>query len=320
MERVFLTGSAGFIGFHLAQDLLSRGYEVLGFDNFNDYYSVSLKRDRVGVLSQHERFQQIEGDLCDAELLRASFDAQKPDHVCHLAAQAGVRYSLENPSAYAQSNVVGFVNILELCRHFNIPRLVYASSSSVYGGNEKVPFSIEDPVNRPVSLYAATKRSNELMAHTYTHLFGLQTVGLRFFTVYGSWYRPDMALYLFAKAMAEGKAIKVFNHGDMLRDFTYIDDIVAGVRASLFAEGLADYELFNLGNHHCVKLGHMIDVLSDAMGIEPKKEMLPMQPGDVYQTYADIAHSQDKLGYCPATSIEQGIPEFVRWFKEYHNL
>ncbi len=315
MKTILVTGSAGFIGYHLSRRLLAEGHRVIGLDNFNDYYPVALKRARAERLAALPGYEALEGDLADAALWERLSERRSPDLVCNLAAQAGVRYSIENPVAYAESNLMGFVRVLEFCRHRKVPRLVYASSSSVYGGNTKIPFSEDDPVDRPVSLYAATKKANELMAHTYTHLYGLQTVGLRFFTVYGPWGRPDMAYWLFTRAMLRGEAIQVFNHGDMLRDFTYIDDIVEGVCASLFTEGLDPYEVFNLGNHRTESLGRFIDVLAGALGIAPKKTMLPMQPGDVYQTYADIDKARAKLGYEPRTGIDEGLASFVRWVR-----
>lgn len=315
--RIFLTGAAGFIGSYVAESLLDDGHEVVGFDNFNDYYDVSLKEARFQGLEKHDGFTMIRGDLTNYELLADSFKLHEPQLVCHLAAQAGVRYSIENPAAYQQSNLEGHLNILEACRHAKIERLVYASSSSVYGGNKKVPFSEDDPVDHPVSLYAATKKANELMSHTYTHLYGLQTVGLRFFTVYGPWGRPDMAYWLFTEAMLKGEAIQVFNHGKMERDFTYIDDVVAGVKASLFADGLEPYEIFNLGNNTPENLMDFIQTLADALGVEPKMEMLPMQAGDVPITFADISKAQEKLGYQPITSMTEGLGRFVAWYKEY---
>lgn len=317
--KVLVTGTAGFIGMHLAHSLLEDGHEVVGLDNFNDYYSVALKRDRHATLAPHPRFTGIEGDLCDQALITRLFREHSFDVVCNLAAQAGVRYSLTNPGAYQKSNLEGFLNILEACRHARTPRLVYASSSSVYGGNTKLPFSESDPVDCPVSLYAATKKANELMAHTYTHLYGLQTIGLRFFTVYGPWGRPDMALWIFTKTMLDGKPIPVFNHGRMRRDFTYIDDIVSGVKASLFRPGLNPYEVLNLGNHQSENLMDMIGTLAASLGIKPKMDLLPIQPGDVEATYADITLASQKLGFQPTTSIAQGIPKFVAWYKDYHH-
>ncbi len=317
--KVFVTGTAGFIGMNLAQTLLGEGHEVVGLDNFNDYYAVQLKRDRHALLVRHPRYTGVEGDLCDTSLLARLFKEHRFDVVCNLAAQAGVRYSLTNPFVYQKSNLEGFLNILEACRHAKTPRLVYASSSSVYGGNTKLPFSESDPVDHPVSLYAATKKANELMAHTYTHLYGLQTVGLRFFTVYGPWGRPDMAMWIFTKTMLEGKPIPVFNNGKMRRDFTFVDDIVTGVKASLFSPGLNPYEVINLGNHHSENLMDMIGILANTLGVEPKMEFFPMQPGDVEATYADISVAQAKLGFQPTTSIAQGIPRFLAWYRNYHS-
>ena len=318
--NILVTGAAGFIGMHLAERLSADGHTVTGIDNFNDYYDVSLKRARAENLSETVNFRMVEVDLCDLDKLRQIFSETDFDVVCNLAAQAGVRYSLDHPHVYQKANLEGFLNILECCRHAETPRLVYASSSSVYGGNTKLPFSERDSVDSPVSLYAATKKANELMAHCYSHLYGLQTIGLRFFTVYGPWGRPDMALWLFTEAMLAGKPIKVFNNGKMQRDFTFIDDIIAGVKASLFSDNLDKYEIFNIGNHRSEKLMDMISILSDALGIEPKMEMLPMQPGDVPATYADIERIHDKLGYEPTTPISEGIPKFIEWYKKYHKI
>ncbi|MEI6168411.1 MAG: NAD-dependent epimerase/dehydratase family protein [bacterium] len=318
--KIFVTGTAGFIGMHLAHSLLEEGHTVVGLDNFNDYYPVQLKRDRHARLTSYYNYTGIEGDLCDSALLTHLFKEHHFDAVCNLAAQAGVRYSLTNPSAYQKSNLEGFLNILEACRHARTPRLVYASSSSVYGGNTKLPFSESDPVDCPVSLYAATKKANELMAHTYTHLYGLQTVGLRFFTVYGPWGRPDMAYWSFTQAMLAGKSIPVFNHGHMQRDFTFIDDIVAGVKAALFTPGLAPCEVLNLGNHHPEKLMDMIGTLAATLGVKPLIDLLPMQPGDVPATYADITLAEAKLGFRPTTSLAQGLPKFVTWYRQYHSI
>ncbi len=318
--NILVTGSAGFIGSHLALSLLKDGHHVVGLDNFNDYYTVQLKRDRHTLLTVYPTFTGLEQDLCDHEALMRCFQQHQFDCVCHLAAQAGVRYSLDHPFVYEKANLDGFLSILEACRHHAAPRLVYASSSSVYGGNRKLPFAETDPVDSPVSLYAATKKANELMAHCYSHLYGMQTVGLRFFTVYGPWGRPDMAMWLFTDAMLNGRPIKVFNQGDMRRDFTYIDDIVAGVKGALFANSLERCEVLNLGNHRAEQLMDMIRVLSQALGVEPKMELLPMQPGDVPATYADIERARAKLGFEPATPIQEGIPRFTDWFKEYHKL
>ena len=314
--KILVTGAAGFIGMHVAESLLADGHEVVGLDNFNDYYDVSLKEARFQRLEKRADFTMIRGDLADFPLLTSHFQQQKFDRVCHLAAQAGVRYSLQNPAAYQKSNLEGHLNILEACRHAKTPRLVYASSSSVYGGNKKVPFSESDPVDHPVSLYAATKKANELMSHSYTHLYGLQTVGLRFFTVYGPWGRPDMAYWTFTEAMLKGQAIPVFNYGKMERDFTYITDIVAGVKAALFADGLEPYEIFNLGNNKPENLMDFIQTLAAALGVEPKMEMLPMQPGDVPVTFADVSKARKKLGYQPTTSMAEGLKTFASWYRE----
>jgi UDP-glucuronate 4-epimerase len=318
--KVLVTGTAGFIGMHVARALLAEGHTVVGLDNFNDYYPVQLKRDRHAQLTSHPNYTGITGDLCDYPLLTRLFADHVFDVVCNLAAQAGVRHSLTHPFTYQKSNLEGFLNILEACRQAKTPRLVYASSSSVYGGNTKLPFSESDPVDQPVSLYAATKKANELMAHTYTHLYRIQTVGLRFFTVYGPWGRPDMALWIFTQSMLAGKPIPVFNHGKMRRDFTYIDDIVSGVNAALFRPGLDACEVVNLGNHHAENLMDMITILAASLGVEPRINLLPIQPGDVEATYADIERAQKKLGFCPTTSIARGIPEFVAWYRKYHSL
>ncbi len=315
--KILVTGSAGFIGSHVCLALLDQGHEVVGIDTFNEYYPVALKRAREQRLVSRAGYRGLELDICRAEELLERVRTESIECVCHLAAQAGVRYSIDHPFAYQTSNLEGFLSVLEACRHGGIQRLVYASSSSVYGGNTKTPFSENDPVDHPVSLYAATKKANELMAHTYTHLYGLQTVGLRFFTVYGPWGRPDMAYWLFTEAMLRGEPIKVFNHGDMRRDFTYIDDIVRGVTAALFAEGLQPYEVINLGNHQPEKLMDMIAMLGRALGIEPRMTMLPMQPGDVPTTFADVDKARRLLGYEPTTSLEEGLRRFVAWYQTH---
>ena len=315
--KILVTGAAGFIGSHVCHALLDAGHEVVGIDNFNDYYPVVLKESRHARLKPREGYSGQRLDLFHTEGLQELFREEQFDRVCHLAAQAGVRYSLQNPYVYQQSNLAGHLNVLECCRNHGIDRLVYASSSSVYGGNTKTPFSEDDPVDHPVSLYAATKKANELMTHAYTHLYGFQSVGLRFFTVYGPWGRPDMAYWLFTEAMLQGKAIKVFNHGDMQRDFTYVDDIVQGVCAALFADGLELYEILNLGNNQPVRLMDMIRYLGEALEIEPKMEMLPMQPGDVPATYADIGRANAKLGYAPSTGLREGLGRFVEWYRGY---
>jgi len=313
---VLVTGTAGFIGFHMAREMLTRGLTVIGYDNLNEYYSVELKQTRHRMLSDWDGFTAVEADLCDGEQLEKVFKHQHPRLVCHLAAQAGVRYSLINPYAYQKSNLEGFINILELSRQYDVERFVYASSSSVYGGQKKVPFSETDPVDHPISLYAATKKANELMAHTYTHLYGLQTVGLRFFTVYGPWGRPDMATWLFTKAILEDNPIKVFNYGRMKRDFTYITDILSSVMNALQSTNLEPYEIINLGNNHPENLMPMIGMLEDLLGRRARKEMLPIQPGDVPATWADITRASEKLGFEPRTSLREGLEKFVVWFKE----
>ena len=320
-EHTFLvTGSAGFIGFHLSRALLAAGARVVGLDNYNDYYAPALKQDRDRELRKFPQFTSITGDLTDFALLEGLFQAHGPQKICNLAAQAGVRYSLINPFSYQKANLEGFLNLLELAKRFRVERFVYASSSSVYGGLTELPFSEEQRVDTPISLYAATKRADELMAHAYTHLFALPTVGLRFFTVYGPWGRPDMAMWLFTAAMLQGKPIKVFNYGEMQRDFTYIDDIVQGTIASLMVPGLAPYEIINLGNHRSEELSLVIALLEQELGVKAQKELLPIQPGDVPATCADIRRAQEKLGFQPTTPISTGIPRFIQWYREYHGL
>ena len=314
-KNILITGAAGFIGSHLALKLKQRGDAVIGLDNFNAYYTPQLKRDREILLAK-AGVQVIEGDICNGPLIDEILAKQGITHLVHLAAQAGVRYSLTNPQAYVKANLEGFVNILEACRKNPSIKLTYASSSSVYGLNEKTPFSVEDRADHQVSLYGATKKANELMAHSYHHIYGIPMTGLRFFTVYGPWGRPDMAYFSFTKAILEGKSIDVFNHGKLQRDFTYIDDIVAGTMAAIDLG--ADYEIFNLGNNQPVALGTFIEVIEKALGKEAKKNYLPMQSGDVLSTYADIEHSKNKLGFSPKTSLEKGISSFVQWYKEYH--
>ena len=329
--KVLVTGTAGFIGSFVAQRLLERGDEVVGLDNINDYYDVNLKYGRLekaGIKKdqlawykfvqsdQYPNYRFIQMNLEDKQALQMLFANEKFDRVCHLAAQAGVRYSIENPYAYVQSNIDGFLNILETCRWNNIEHLVYASSSSVYGLNGKVPFSEKDSIAHPVSLYAATKKSNELMAHSYSQLYNLPTTGLRFFTVYGPWGRPDMAYYRFARQICENQPIQVFNYGKMRRDFTYIDDIVEGTIAAIDLG--AAYEIFNLGNHSPVQLLHLIELIEEALGKKAIKELLPMQPGEVLETYADISKSQRMLGFTPKTRIEEGIKKFIDWYRDYH--
>ncbi|MEI2796615.1 NAD-dependent epimerase [Pseudoxanthomonas sp. F11] len=332
--RVLVTGAAGFIGSHLSERLLARGDEVLGYDNLNAYYDPALKEARLARLMPQDGFSLVRASLEDRAALEAAFDDFRPQRVVNLAAQAGVRYSLENPHAYIDSNIVGFLNILEACRHRGIEHLVYASSSSVYGANRKLPFAVEDSVDHPVSLYAASKKANELMAHTYSHLFGLPTTGLRFFTVYGPWGRPDMALFLFTKKILAGEPIDVFNHGHHTRDFTYIDDIVEGVIRTLDrvpgpdpaydplaptpASSLAPYRVYNIGNHQPVQLLRYIEVLEDCLGRKAEKRLLPLQPGDVPDTEADVEALRRDTGYSPATPIETGVRRFVEWYRAFY--
>ena len=334
--KILLTGAAGFIGSTATLRLLARGDEVVGLDNLNDYYSVQLKRDRLARLTPHPNFRFVQLDVADRSGIEALFERERFDRVVHLAAQAGVRYSLKNPHAYVDSNIVGFMNILEGCRHSAVQHLVYASSSSVYGGNTKMPFSEHDSVDHPVSMYAATKKANELMAHTYSHLFGLPTTGLRFFTVYGPWGRPDMALFLFTKAILEGKPIDVFNHGLMQRDFTFVDDIVEGVirvldRVSAPNPGYraeqpdpgtssAPFRIFNIGNHNPVPLMDFIVCIEDALGMKAQKNLMPLQDGDVPATYADVDALRDWVGFTPATDIRTGIARFVAWYRDYYRV
>jgi UDP-glucuronate 4-epimerase len=312
--KILLTGAAGFIGMHSARRLLDRGDEVIGVDNLSPYYSVELKRARLARLA-HRAFRFHELDIAGRAALEQIFQKERPQAVLHLAAQAGVRYSLENPDSYIQTNVVGFANLLECCRHHPPRHLVYASSSSVYGANQKLPWSEADNVDHPISLYAATKKSNELTAHVYSHLFGLHTTGLRYFTVYGPWGRPDMSAFLFAKAITEGKPIQVFNHGDMERDFTYVDDIVEGTLRVL--DKPARYAIYNIGNHTPVKLLDYIATLERALGRKATLEMKPMQPGDVKATYADTAALAKAVGFAPSTPLEAGIARFAEWFKSW---
>lgn len=336
--KVLVTGVAGFIGFHTAQYLLNRGDEVVGIDNLNDYYDVSLKEARLDVIQNaddiKDRFTFFKLDLVDRPEIESLFSHHKFDKVVHLAAQAGVRYSIENPHAYIESNIMGFMNILEGCRHNKVQHLVYASSSSVYGANESMPFSVHDNVDHPVSLYAATKKSNELMAHTYSHLYQLPTTGLRFFTVYGPWGRPDMSPFLFAKAIFEGKPLKVFNYGNHKRDFTYIDDIVEGIIRTLdhtaqvnsewsgkepdSATSKAPWRVYNIGAQEPVHLLEYIKTIEKHAGKETEKEMLPMQPGDVEATFADVEDLAVDVGYRPETSLDKGIGEFISWYKNYY--
>ncbi|NEQ64712.1 MAG: NAD-dependent epimerase [Symploca sp. SIO2D2] len=334
MVKILVTGAAGFIGFHLSQSLLSRGDEVVGLDNLNNYYDVSLKQARLAQLEAQANFTFYQLDLADTEGIKQLFAEHQFDTVANLAAQAGVRYSLENPHAYVNSNLVGFVNILEGCRHSPVKHLVFASSSSVYGANTKIPFSVHDNVDHPISLYAASKKANELMAHTYSHLYQIPTTGLRFFSVYGPWGRPDMAMFIFTKAILEDKPINIFNHGKMRRDFTYIDDIIEGVVRVIDnipqpnphwsgenpdpGTSNAPYKLYNIGNNQPVELMYFIQVLEDCLGKKAEKNMLPMQPGDVSINYANVDDLVKDVGFKPNTPIEVGVKRFVDWYRNYY--
>ena len=329
---VLVTGAAGFIGYHVSGRLLARGEQVIGLDNLNDYYSVQLKRDRIADLKQrHRDFRLIEADFADNAALVRALDGLGVDRIVHLGAQAGVRYSITHPHAYVQSNLVGHLNLIEYARNIGAKHLVYASSSSVYGSNTKLPFAVEDRVDHPISLYAATKKADELMSETYSHLYRLPQTGLRFFTVYGPWGRPDMAMWLFTDAVLKGEPIKVFNGGDMHRDFTFIDDIVSGIVACLdnpppddgqpkAGGSVGPHRLYNIGNHRSEELMRMIGLIEAATGREAVKEFLPMQEGDVKDTYADISAIQRDLGFEPTTSIDEGVPRFVDWFRRYHGV
>lgn len=336
MTKILVTGAAGFIGFHLAQRLLARGDQVIGLDNLNDYYDVTLKQARLAQLQGQDNFRFVQCDLADREGMAALFATEKFDRVVNLAAQAGVRYSLINPHAYVDSNLTGFMNILEGCRHNDVQHLVYASSSSVYGANTNMPFSVHDNVDHPVSLYAASKKANELMAHTYAHLYRLPVTGLRFFTVYGPWGRPDMALFLFTRAILAGEPIDVFNYGKMRRDFTYVDDIVEGVMRTLDNTATANPDwsgadpdpgtssapsrLYNIGNNNPVELMDLIGMLEQALGKTAEKNLLPIQPGDVPATYADVDDLMRDVGFKPSTPIKEGVERFVAWYREYYRL
>ena len=335
-EKVLITGAAGFIGFHLAQKLDALGYTVVGLDNLNDYYDVSLKEARLAELEPLENFSFHKIDLEEKERIDALFAAEKFDYVVNLAAQAGVRYSLENPYAYINANVTGFLNILEACRHHPVKHLVYASSSSVYGANTRMPFSTHHTVDHPVSLYAATKKSNELMAHTYSHLYNIPTTGLRFFTVYGPYGRPDMALFLFTKAILDGQPIKVFNNGEMRRDFTYVDDIVEGVARLLphvaqpnpnwsgdapdTASSYAPYRIYNIGNNSPVKLLDFVEAIEESLGKKAEKEFMPLQDGDVPATYADVEDLMEAVDFKPSTDLRGGVQRFVDWYRKYYGV
>ena len=317
-KTVFLTGAAGFIGSHTAKELLKRGDRVIGVDDFNDYYDVNIKESRVADILDHPNFTLYRADIVDKAEMKAIFEKESITNICHLAARAGVRYSLLHPDLYVQTNVVGTMNLLELAKDFGVKHFTMASSSSVYGGNKKVPFSESDPVDHPISPYAATKRATELLGHTYHHLYGLNVSCLRFFTVYGPAGRPDMALFKFTKAILEGKPIDVYNHGKMKRDFTYVDDIVQGILGAI--DGDWGYEIFNLGNSNTEELEHFINVLEDALGMKAEKNYMEMQPGDAPMTYADISKARSMLGFDPKIGIEEGIPRFVQWYKSYYNV
>lgn len=334
--KILITGSVGFIGFHLSNLLLDKGYQVIGIDNLNNYYDPKLKEDRLAILKQNNNFIFHKVDLKDKVEVDKIFEEYKPEYVINLAAQAGVRYSIKNPYAYVDSNLVGFMNILEACRNYPVKHLLYASSSSVYGGNKVAPFSTNHNVDHPVSLYAATKKSNELMAHTYSHLYKIPTTGLRFFTVYGPWGRPDMAYFSFTKNIIEGNPIKVFNHGNMERDFTYIDDIVEGIYKLLdvipepnpewdetkddISTSFAPYKIYNIGNNQPVQLMKFINILEEKIGKKAEKIYMDMQPGDVLRTYADVSDLQRDIGFKPSTSIEEGLGKFVEWYREYYKV
>lgn len=335
MSTILVTGAAGFVGMHLSVRLLEEGHTIIGYDNVNDYYDVQLKRDRLEILNPYENFSFVEAGLEDRDAVNQVFEENQIDIIINLAAQAGVRYSIENPHAYVDSNLVGFVNILEAARHNKVDHLIYASSSSVYGNRVRMPFSTDDAVDHPVSLYAATKKSNELMAHTYSHLYGIPTTGLRFFTVYGPMGRPDMAYFKFTNKVMNGEKIQIYNNGDMKRDFTYIDDIVDGIVRLLDKapkanpdydkanptpkESDAPYKVFNIGNNTPVQLLDFVETLEKHLGVEAEKEFLPMQPGDVKVTYADVDDLSQTTGFKPTTSIDEGLGKFVKWYKEYYN-
>lgn len=335
-STILITGAAGFIGFHLSKELLDKSYQIIGIDNLNDYYDPSLKQSRLGILGQYKNFDFQQVDLKNKVDLDSIFETYQPTHVINLAAQAGVRYSIENPYAYVDSNLTGFMNILEACRNYPVDHLLYASSSSVYGGNKVAPFSTNHNVDHPVSLYAATKKSNELMAHTYSHLYGIPTTGLRFFTVYGPYGRPDMAYFSFTKDILAGKPIKVFNNGKMERDFTYIDDIVEGIVKLIdkvpvgnkdwdeskddLSTSFAPYKIYNIGNNNPVQLMKFINALESALGKETEKIYMDMQPGDVLRTYADVSDLERDINFRPSTNIEDGLQKFVDWYKEYYKI
>ena len=316
--KILITGAAGFIGYHLTRSFLEDGYEVLGVDIINDYYDPNLKHARLEKLKLYDNFKFEIVDIADRDLITNCFQSFKPNKVVNLAAQAGVRYSIENPYAYLDSNLIGFINIIELCRHNDVDGFIYASSSSVYGENKKIPFSVQDRVDKPIALYGATKRANELIAYSYSSLYDLHTTGLRFFTVYGPWGRPDMAMFIFTKNILEGTPIPVFNNGKMKRDFTFIDDIISGTRSSI--DKNYKCEVFNLGNHKNEDLLYMIDIIESELGKKAIIDFMPMQPGDVKESFADIKYSKEKLDFIPKTKINEGIPKFIHWYKNYYSL
>jgi len=334
--KILITGVAGFIGFHLANLMLRQNHQIVGVDNLNDYYEQSLKKDRLAILEAHKQFLFYKADLKDKPSVDKIFETHRPEYVINLAAQAGVRFSISNPYAYLDSNLTGFMNVLEACRNYPVRHLIYASSSSVYGGNKVVPFSTNHNVDHPVSLYAATKKANELMAHTYSHLYTIPTTGLRFFTVYGPYGRPDMAYFSFVKDILSGTPIKIFNHGEMKRDFTYVDDIVRSIsqlidkipianenwdeRVDDLSTSFAPYKIYNIGNNSPVDLMHFITILEDQLGIKAEKIFMEMQPGDVLITYADVSDLEKDIGFKPSTSIEKGLAQFVKWYKSYYKI
>jgi len=325
MKTHLITGAAGFIGFHLAKRLLNKGVQIIGFDNINEYYDVALKNDRLKILEEYENFTFIKGDLADKEAVFNLFEKYKPSIVVNLAAQAGVRYSIDHPDTYISSNVTGFFHILEACRHYSAEHLLYASSSSVYGSNEKVPFSTADRVDHPISLYAATKKSNELMAHTYSHLYQIPTTGLRFFTVYGPMGRPDMAAFIFTKKIFNGEPIQINNHGDMYRDFTFVEDIVTGIESMVEVppkknDKGVQYKIYNIGNNKPEHLLRFIEILEDNIGKKAIREFLPMQPGDVFKTYADVTDLMNDFNFKPNTRLEDGLAVFVKWYRDYYQV
>ena len=317
-EKILVTGCAGFIGMHLCEKLFKLNYYVVGIDNINDYYDVNLKLRRLDKLNENKNFKFIKADISDSNKLRDVFKKEEPNKVVNLAAQAGVRYSLKNPDSYMHSNILGFMNVLECCRYYNVDGLIYASSSSVYGGNKKIPFSESDNVDNPISIYAASKKANELMAHSYNHLFNLNSTGLRFFTVYGPWGRPDMAIYIFADRILKNLPIQVFNYGKMMRDFTFIDDIIEGLISSI--ENNYDCEVFNLGNNKSEDLMNVVGIIEKKIGKKAIVHFEDLQPGDVEKTYADIQRAKDKLGFNPSTNVEEGISSFIDWYMEYKEV